>query len=430
MGEEISDTMNLDLNLGPGPESGLQTAPNDVVSLADWISESSERASEAVTRIRTRHRSLFRQLNLPILAETQSLAIELNQLMGSSANGAALLTGEGSIAAEARGNGDSKTCEIGNGVMENSGSEKKGDIEKSNGSDGSFFDCNICLDLAKEPVVTCCGHLFCWPCLYQWLQISDAKECPVCKGEVTQKTVTPIYGRGNHRRESEENPDTKIPMRPHARRFESLRQTLQRSPFTIPMEEMIRRIQSRFDRDSSSIPDFSNREASERVHERASSILNRFMTSRGVREEQNPASVASAAAVAAASDEIDLTPNIAPDLEGETPRFHPLLIRRQLQSHRVARISPFSSAFGSVVDSYVRNHPSGRNQEQNPPVVDDRDSFSSIAAVINSESQLDAVEIDSMALSTSSSRRRNENTSRVSDVDSVDSRPPRRRRLA
>ncbi|XP_010548873.1 PREDICTED: uncharacterized protein LOC104820181 [Tarenaya hassleriana] len=435
MGEEISDTMNLDLNLGPGPESGLQTAPNDVVSFTDWINESSERAS-AVTRIRTRHRSRFRQLNLPILAESQSLSIELNQLLGSSPNGASLQAGEGSIAAEARGNEDTKTCENGNGGgMEDNVSEKKGDVEKSNGNDGSFFDCNICLDLAKEPVVTCCGHLFCWSCLYQWLQISDAKECPVCKGEVTQKAVTPIYGRGNHRRESEENSETKIPTRPHARRVESLRQTLQRSPFTIPMEEMIRRLQSRFDRYSTSIPDFSNRETSGRFHERASSILNRFMTSRGVRGEQNSANVATTAVaadvVAAPLDEIDLTPSIAPDLEGETPRLHPLLIRRQLQSHRVARISPFSSsAFGPVVDAYVSNHPLGRTQEQNAPVVvDDRDSFSSIAAVINSESQVDAVEIDSMALSTSSSRRRNENTSRVSDVDSVDSRPLRRRRL-
>ncbi|XP_010497559.1 PREDICTED: uncharacterized protein LOC104781710, partial [Camelina sativa] len=176
-------------------------------------------------------------------------------------------------------------------------------------------------------------------------------------------------------------------MRPHARRIESLRNTIQRSPFTIPMEEMIRRIQNRFDRDSTPVPDFSNREASERVSDRANSILNRLMTSRGVRSEQNQASAA-AAAIVAASEDIDLNPNIAPDLEGETTtRFHPLLIRRQLQSHRVARISTFTSALSSaerLVDAYFRTHPLGRNhQEQNhhaPVVVDDRDSFSSIAA--------------------------------------------------
>ncbi|CAH8384621.1 unnamed protein product [Eruca vesicaria subsp. sativa] len=437
MGEELADTMNLDLNLGPGPESDLQPAVNETVNLADWTNDPSQRSSEAVTRIRTRHRTRFRQLNLPIpiLSESHTMDIELNQLLGSPATRAALQTGEGSE----RGNEDLKMCENGDGAIGDGVLEKKADVEKSSGSDGNFFDCNICLDLSKEPVLTCCGHLYCWPCLFQWLQISEAKECPVCKGEVTPKTVTPIYGRGNHKREVEESLDTKIPMRPHARRIESLRNTIQRSPFTIPMEEMIRRIQNRFERDSTPVPDFTNREASERGNDRANSILNRLMTSRGVRSEQSQASAA-AAAIAAASEDINLNPDIAaPDLEGDTTtRFHPLLIRRQVQSHRVARISNYTSALSSaerLVDAYFRTHTLGRNhQELNhhaPVVVDDRDSFSSIAAVINSESQVDtAVEIDSMVtLSTSSSRRRNENGSRVSDVDSADSRPPRRRRF-
>lgn len=30
----------------------------------------------------------------------------------------------------------------------------------------SPFECNICLDIASEPMLTTCGHLYCWPCIY------------------------------------------------------------------------------------------------------------------------------------------------------------------------------------------------------------------------------------------------------------------------
>ncbi|KAJ6854167.1 uncharacterized protein M6B38_101680 [Iris pallida] len=90
------------------------------------------------------------------------------------------------------------------------------------------FECNVCLDLAKEPVVTSCGHLFCWPCLYQWLHVhSEHKECPVCKGEVTESNVTPIYGRGGENKEVVEDgddPGSAIPPRPRGNRLESFRQ--------------------------------------------------------------------------------------------------------------------------------------------------------------------------------------------------------------
>ena len=34
----------------------------------------------------------------------------------------------------------------------------------------SAFECNICLDVASDAVISLCGHLFCWPCLHQWLE--------------------------------------------------------------------------------------------------------------------------------------------------------------------------------------------------------------------------------------------------------------------
>ncbi|VVB11276.1 unnamed protein product [Arabis nemorensis] len=74
---------------------------------------------------------------------------------------------------------------------------------------GGDFDCNICLDQVRDPVVTLCGHLFCWPCIYKWTYSSnnsrrpidqyDNKEspkCPVCKSDVSDATLVPIYGRG------------------------------------------------------------------------------------------------------------------------------------------------------------------------------------------------------------------------------------------
>jgi len=62
---------------------------------------------------------------------------------------------------------------------------------------GSFFECNICLETASEAVVTLCGHLYCWPCLYRWMQVQNyCRACPVCKAGIDIDKVIPIYGRG------------------------------------------------------------------------------------------------------------------------------------------------------------------------------------------------------------------------------------------
>ncbi|XP_023523060.1 peroxisome biogenesis factor 10-like, partial [Cucurbita pepo subsp. pepo] len=179
MGDEIFDAMNLDLNLGPIPEPP-SNSPNEDVNLANLIEDPVHRFGDAI-RFRTRHRWRRRQVQIP--SGTQNISLELSEIMVNSVNGNSLQplqAGEGSITAEERKNEAGKTCEINNEALEDEKAENKSDVEKGSDSDGSFFDCNICLDLARDPVVTCCGHLYCWPCLYRWLHLhSDAKECPV-----------------------------------------------------------------------------------------------------------------------------------------------------------------------------------------------------------------------------------------------------------
>ena len=62
-------------------------------------------------------------------------------------------------------------------------------------SSADEYSCCICLDTARDAVVTFCGHLYCWPCLYRWLH-SGHNVCPVCKAGVTRESVIPLYGRG------------------------------------------------------------------------------------------------------------------------------------------------------------------------------------------------------------------------------------------
>ncbi|KAK4723600.1 hypothetical protein R3W88_026379 [Solanum pinnatisectum] len=81
------------------------------------------------------------------------------------------------------------------------------------------FDCNICLDVVKDPVVTFCGHLYCWPCIYKWIQFQDHQKplCPVCKAKVSQKELIPLYGPGQATKQSEDDVTSKgmvIPQRP------------------------------------------------------------------------------------------------------------------------------------------------------------------------------------------------------------------------
>ncbi|KAK4272600.1 hypothetical protein QN277_021132 [Acacia crassicarpa] len=429
MGERTSDAMNFDLNLDPILEPPADSiAGEHAVSLDDWTQRSLHRINEGR---RYRSRLQWRSRHLPVSPdarrhdnpppESQNFPMEINQFVETPDIETTLQVGQDGFEDDLRSEEVPKACENNNTLTRGEELEKKDDVEKGIGDDGGFFDCNICLDLAKDPVVTCCGHLFCWPCLYRWLHMhSDVKECPVCKGDVSYKTITPIYGRGNNNvQDPEEDPTLKVPLRPPARRVEGLRPTTsERSS----MEEMIRRLGGRVDLSRVVVRPHDPTETVREAAERTRNLLNRFLTSRAIRREQN--------FEASPDDAGYLTGNNMSNLDaGDNRRLQSILLRTT-QSHR-ATLSSFPSAISSaerVVETYFRTRAGARNQEQ-ASQVDDRDSYSSIAAVINSESQVvTAVETDStVSLSTSSSRRRND-SSRVSDADTGDSRAPRPRR--
>lgn len=66
---------------------------------------------------------------------------------------------------------------------------------KTESNSSSSFDCNICLDVVQDPVVTLCGHLYCWPCIYKWMNSNSDQHlnCPVCKAQVSENTLIPLY---------------------------------------------------------------------------------------------------------------------------------------------------------------------------------------------------------------------------------------------
>lgn len=116
--------------------------------------------------------------------------------------------------------GSSKDDLSGNKSTVEEKNEQKADEkdEEEEKKDDSMFECNICLDTAKDAVVSMCGHLFCWPCLHQWLETCPRRQlCPVCKAAISKEKVIPLYGRGST---DQQDPRTKVPPRPAGQRTE------------------------------------------------------------------------------------------------------------------------------------------------------------------------------------------------------------------
>lgn len=248
----MSEDMIVDLDLNQEPLDpvvgsvmglGLGSSLNDFQT-SHWRIEDRIRQLEAVTA-RARQRQRWRQARNSNEMNHISIVptVDLEHEIGDPNEAGSVSVREN--AAE-RGNG--KSCKRDSSYLVAKALEMDLDDKKasnSSSSSGSFYDCNICLDMAKEPILTCCGHLFCWVCFFKLPYVdSTAKECPVCKGEVTDTNITPIYGNGNDTRVSEmESTDSKLPPRPRARRVESVRQQrVNRGASNVPFVEVLRQI--------------------------------------------------------------------------------------------------------------------------------------------------------------------------------------------
>ncbi|KAM0676159.1 hypothetical protein GVAV_000122 [Gurleya vavrai] len=47
------------------------------------------------------------------------------------------------------------------------------------------FACNFCFESPTEPIVTFCGHVFCWPCYYILQHAKKIPCCPTCNLKVS-----------------------------------------------------------------------------------------------------------------------------------------------------------------------------------------------------------------------------------------------------
>ncbi|KYQ88606.1 hypothetical protein DLAC_11347 [Tieghemostelium lacteum] len=102
-----------------------------------------------------------------------------------------------------------------NNNSDNNDDKDKKATSSNTATQSSSFECNICFDEVSEPVVTQCGHLFCWSCIFQWLQHNPSQQCPVCKAPITEEKLIPIYGRGGSTSDPRKN--RSIPQRPPGR---------------------------------------------------------------------------------------------------------------------------------------------------------------------------------------------------------------------
>ena len=386
--------MDLDLNQEPLYSSndsllGLASIRDELENTHGHIEERI-RQIEAVT-FRARQRQRWRQNHFT----PQTVNVSVEPATANVRSDGGLLIGEASVATEERRDEMNKLGKRKNTYLIAKALGRNGKGKKARGDRRSVFDCNICLDMAQDPILTCCGHLFCWSCFYQLSHVySNVKECLVCMEEVADTSIIPIYGNDNTNDNNKlklKESGLKVPPRPSAQRVESMRQQLiNRSVFSSSIEERMRHFGNVLIA-MGEITRSDDLEDTPLESERTSFLANQVSTSQAL-----------------------------PSTGAEVSRHNHSVQVSRLLFQGAASLSSFSSAVNSAMNSAVEsaerlvedleavlhNHGGRRNHQQFSRPAD-RDSFSSIAAVIQPDSQnLDTVaDADSMLPNSASSSR-------------------------
>ncbi|KAH9410639.1 hypothetical protein HK407_12g17700 [Ordospora pajunii] len=78
-----------------------------------------------------------------------------------------------------------------------------GDLDAESGVqyEAGQYACSICYLSPEDPVVTFCGHLYCWGCIYAWSQsVGGCRLCPVCRSKMSIEEVIPVLSVSSKRR--------------------------------------------------------------------------------------------------------------------------------------------------------------------------------------------------------------------------------------
>ncbi|XP_039492190.1 uncharacterized protein LOC120452159 [Drosophila santomea] len=68
------------------------------------------------------------------------------------------------------------------------------------------YVCNECHQYVRGGVVTICGHLFCWTCLWPKLSGTPMPSCPLClRHLVMYEDIMPFHGEGPHAHQRDGN---------------------------------------------------------------------------------------------------------------------------------------------------------------------------------------------------------------------------------